>query len=234
MPTMDNNLNCDNLDVMNPAPRCPVVLLLDASGSMSGKPIAELNAAVRQFIRETKSDEAASMSVDLEVIAYANEAKRILPFTPIANVSTLPGDIDASGMTSMGKAIAMAESDLRERRKLYGAKGISSYRPWVVLMTDGGPNDSWEAPADRFRRQAEQGKFQYIGIEIGADADHATMCRIVPAEPGPVKLQGLRFKQFFRWLTDSLKSVSASAVSDQDAVQYGDVSSWADLDAMCA
>ena len=81
---------------------------------------------------------------------------------------------------------------------------------------------------------AERGKFQYIGIEIGNDADHATMCRIVPAEPGPVKLQGLRFKQFFRWLTDSLKSVSASAVSDQDAVQYGDVSSWADLNALCA
>lgn len=232
-PMHKNNSN-DNLDVMNPAPRCPVVLLLDASGSMSGQPINELNAAVKQFIRETQGDEAASMSVDLEVIAYADDAERVLPFTPIANVSALPGDIDAAGMTSMGKAIEMAEADLRTRRELYRAKGISSYRPWVVLMTDGGPNDSWEAPADRFRRAAERGKFQYIGIEIGNDADHATMCRIVPAEPGPVKLQGLRFKQFFRWLTDSLKSVSASAVSDQDAVQYGDVSSWADLNALCA
>lgn len=53
---MNSNYSNDNLDVMNPAPRCPVVLLLDASGSMSGQPINELNAAVRQFIRETKAD----------------------------------------------------------------------------------------------------------------------------------------------------------------------------------
>ena len=233
MKTNQTNYN-DNLDVMNPAPRCPVVLLLDASSSMSGQPISELNAAVKQFIRETQADEAASMSVDLEVIAYADSAVRVLPFTQIADVSSMPGDIDAAGMTSMGKAIEMAEADLRKRRELYRAKGVSSYRPWVVLMTDGAPNDNWQTPADRFRRAAEHGKFQYIGIEIGDGADHATMCRIVPSEPGPVKLQGLRFKQFFRWLTDSLRSVSASAVSDQDAVQYGDVSSWADLNALCA
>ena len=80
----------------------------------------------------------------------------------------------------------------------------------------------------------EQGRIQYIGIEIGNYADHDTMCQILPSAPGPVRLKGLKFKQFFRWLTDSLKSVSASAVSDQDAVQYGDVSSWADLNALCA
>ena len=124
---MNKNNSNDNLDVMNPAPRCPVVLLLDASGSMSGQPINELNAAVKQFIRETQGDEAASMSVDLEVIAYADDAERVLPFTPIANVSALPGDIDAAGMTSMGKAIEMAEADLRTRRELYRA--LATFEP---------------------------------------------------------------------------------------------------------
>ena len=35
--------------VDNPEPRCACVLLLDASGSMSGKPIAQLNAGLKQF-----------------------------------------------------------------------------------------------------------------------------------------------------------------------------------------
>ena len=30
----------------NPEPRCPCLLLLDTSGSMAGKPIAELNAGI--------------------------------------------------------------------------------------------------------------------------------------------------------------------------------------------
>ena len=96
-------------------------------------------------------------------------------------------------------------------------------------MTDGGPNDDWVSAANQMRKLGEAGKITYIGIEIGNAADHGTMCQILPAQPGPVKLQGLRFKQFFRWLTDSLKSVSASAVSDQDNIKLGSIRSWADL-----
>ena len=223
-----NNNTLDNLDVMNPAPRCPVTLLLDVSGSMSGQPISELNAAVAQFVRETQADEAASMSVELEVITFGSTADVMQPFTPMASV-TPPSSFCANGMTSMGAALRLAERDLKARRDLYRAQGVSSYRPWIVLMTDGGPNDNWQDVAARLRAEAERGKFMYIGVEIGNSADHATMCQILPTEPGPVKLQELRFKQFFRWLTDSLKSVSASAVSAQDSVTFPSIASWANL-----
>lgn len=224
---MTNN-TFDNLDMFNPAPRCPVTVLCDVSGSMSGQRIDELNAALRQFIAETKGDEAASLSVDLEVITFNDTAQVVLPFTQMADVNC-PAPFIASGMTSMGAALTLAENDLKARRKLYKEKGFSSYRPWVVLFTDGGPNDAWQGPAARLRSEAERGKFTYIGVEIGSDADHATMCQILPAEPGPVKLKGLCFRQFFRWLSDSLKSVSASAVSAQDSVRYGSINAWADL-----
>ena len=38
----------------NPEPRCPCLLLLDTSGSMAGKPIAELNAACDPFMRNSR------------------------------------------------------------------------------------------------------------------------------------------------------------------------------------
>ena len=59
--------------------------------------------------------------------------------------------------------------------------------------------------------------------------DFDTLREILPAQPGPVKLKGLCFKEFFRWLTDSLKSVSASSVAEQDNITLGTVNSWADL-----
>ena len=83
---MNNASTLDNLDVMNPAPRCPVTLLLDVSSSMAGQPIEELNDAVAQFIRETQGDEAASMSVELEIITFADSAAVALPFTPLFGV----------------------------------------------------------------------------------------------------------------------------------------------------
>ena len=219
----------NSLDTMNPAPRCPVILLLDTSSSMSGRPIDELNQGLRQFIQETADDEAAGMSVELEVITFDDDANVAMPFTPISEVEREPDDLVADGMTSLGAGLRLASKHLRERRNLYKRSGISSYRPWVVLMTDGEPNDDWEQAAGEMRQLGEDGKLQYIGIEIGDDADHDTLCRILPSQPGPVKLKGLRFREFFRWLTDSLRSVSASAVSDQNNVKLGTIRTWADL-----
>ena len=218
-----------NLDVSNPAPRCPVVLLLDTSSSMEGAPIRELRAGVRQFLQETSGDEAASRSVELEVITFDNDARAILPFTPIVNARISDSALQANGMTSMGAALELAYRDLADRRRMYRDNGISAYRPWVILMTDGGPNDDWEDKYQKLQQLGDAGKVQYLGIGIGDDADFDTLRMILPAQPGPVKLRELRFKAFFRWLTDSMKSVSRSAVSAQDSIQFGGIDDWADL-----
>ncbi len=45
--------NDNSLDTQNPAPRCPVILLLDTSSSMEGAPIDEHNGRLRfkEFFR---------------------------------------------------------------------------------------------------------------------------------------------------------------------------------------
>lgn len=43
----------------NPEPRCPCILLLDVSGSMSGRPINELNAGLVTFRDELLADSLA-------------------------------------------------------------------------------------------------------------------------------------------------------------------------------
>ena len=222
------------LDVTNPAPRCPVILLLDTSGSMAtGKsgesPIDELREGFRQFLRETSDDETASMSVELEVITFGGEVEIAAPFAPVNVINDNPPSFNADGRTPMGEALTLADKELKERRRLYKNKGISSYKPWVILMTDGEPNDDWEEPASAMRAYGEKEKMQYIGIGIGEEANFDTLRRILPAHPGPVKLKGLCFREFFSWLTDSLKSVSGSSVEDQDKIQLGNVNSWADL-----
>ena len=217
------------LDVTNPAPRCPVMLLLDTSASMSDEPIEELREGLKQFLRETSDDETASMSVELEIITFGDTVDIVAPFAPVNTVNDNPPHLEADGTTPLGEALTLATRELKERRRLYKSKGISSYKPWVILMTDGGPNDDWEDPAKAMRTLGEQRKLQYIGIGIGPKADFDTLREIVPAHPGPVKLKGLCFREFFSWLTDSLKSVSASSVAEQDKIQLGNVTSWADL-----
>ena len=226
---MNNYAEENSLDVTNPAPRCHVLLLLDTSGSMSGEPLRELKEGLNQFLRETSDDETASMSVELEIITFGGEVEIAASFAPINVINDNPPSLGANGMTPLGKALKLADSELKARRRLYKSKGISSYKPWIILMTDGCPNDDWKSTAASMKQLGEEKHLQYIGIGIGDDADFNTLYEILPAHPGPVKLKGLCFKEFFKWLTDSLKSVSASSVAQQDAVMLGNVNSWADL-----
>ena len=226
---MSNYTDNNNLDVSNPAPRCPVILLLDTSGSMSGQPLRELQSGLDQFLRETSDDETASMSVELEIITFGGDAEIQASFAPVCDIADMPPMLSANGSTPLGEALKLADSELKARRRLYKQKGIASYKPWIVLMTDGCPNDNYKSAAASMKSLGEEGKLQYIGIGIGDEADFDTLRDILPERPGPVKLKGLCFKEFFKWLTDSLKSVSASSVAEQDNVRLGNVTSWADL-----
>src|SRR3954466_2778331 len=54
----------------NPEPRCPCVLLLDTSGSMSGRPIQELSEGIRTFKQELLSDPLATKRVEVAVVTF--------------------------------------------------------------------------------------------------------------------------------------------------------------------
>ena len=50
----------------NPEPRCPCILLLDVSSSMSGRPINELNAGLVTFRDELLADSLALKRVEVD------------------------------------------------------------------------------------------------------------------------------------------------------------------------
>src|SRR5262249_57846033 len=54
----------------NPEPRCPCILLLDTSYSMSGAKITALNNGLRQFAEELRSDAMAAKRVEVAIITF--------------------------------------------------------------------------------------------------------------------------------------------------------------------
>ena len=57
--------------------------------------------------------------------------------------------LQASGDTPMGEAIMTGLDMLEARKAQYKQAGVSYYRPWVWLITDGGPTDPWQQVARR-------------------------------------------------------------------------------------
>lgn len=188
----------------NPEPRCPCLLLLDVSGSMSGQPIAELNAGLVTFKDELAADALAMKRVEVAIVTFG-PTKVELPFTGATNF--YPPNLSSQGDTPMGGAIMQALELVRDRKYEYRRNGISYYRPWVFLITDGGPTDAWKAAADAVR-EGEAGK-QFAFFAIGVKGANMEVLQQISVRE-PLSLDGLKFRQLFSWLSSSLRSVSRS------------------------
>ncbi len=188
----------------NPEPRCPCVLLLDVSSSMSGTPIDELNAGLATFREELAADALAMKRVEVAIVTFGPVRVEV-PFTGAGSFE--PPTLAAQGDTPMGAAITQAIQLVRDRKAEYRANGISYYRPWIFLITDGAPTDAWQSAAGAVR-EGEAGK-QFAFFAIGVrGANMEVLAQISAREP--LALDQLKFRQLFGWLSSSLRSVSRS------------------------
>lgn len=188
----------------NPEPRCACLLLLDTSGSMGGAPIRELNAGLLAFKEEISQDSLAMKRVEIAVVSFG-PVKVETDFQTID--SWQPPHLTASGDTPMGAAITQGLGMLRQRKDQYRANAIEVFRPWVFLMTDGGPTDDWQQAAEMVKTGEESKSFAFFGVGV-QDARMDLLGKICVRTP--VKMDGLKFKDMFAWLSSSLSAVSSS------------------------
>jgi uncharacterized protein YegL len=205
----------------NPEPRCPCVLLLDTSGSMSGKPIQELNEGIRTFKQELMSDPLATKRVEIAVVTFG-------PVTVDNSFQTVPffqpSPLTANGDTPMGAAIAAAIDIVTKRKQEYKSHGVAYYKPWIILITDGAPTDSWATAARMVKEGEDRKAFAFFAIGVEG-ADFSTLKQISVREP--LKLKGLMFREFFMWLSASMKMVSSK--NPGSSINLIPPSGWSEL-----
>ena len=105
------------------------------------------------------------------------------------------------------------------------------YQPWLVLMTDGAPNGDYDELSRAIKRTAEmanQKKLSVFPIGIGNDADMEVLARFSPKR-NPLKLKGLKFREFFEWLSQSVSQTSQSIPGEIVPLDTDKIKGWASL-----
>jgi uncharacterized protein YegL len=189
----------------NPDPRAPCVLLLDVSGSMRGEPIKQLNEGVVTFKDELTADSLAAKRVEVAIVTFGGGVQTACDFTTVENFR--PPTLTAGGETPMGAALQRGIEMVRMRKDVYKANGVGYFRPWMFLITDGGPTDPWQAAATQIRQGDAAKAFSFFAVGVEG-ANFEILKQISPGDP--LKLKELRFRDLFRWLSTSLSSVSRS------------------------
>jgi uncharacterized protein YegL len=207
----------------NNSQRLPCILVVDGSGSMDGDPINELNAGLKVLEDELKKDDTARQRVQIAVIRFGglDQAELLCDWTDAMAFSA--PRINAYGQTPMGKAVGTAIQKIEEQIQRYKGHGIAYNRPWLFLMTDGEPTDSgWEHIADQCRAAEQAEKFIVWAIGVGQAADLGKLGRF--SNRPPAKLNGLKFKELFLWLSRSASSASRAA--QNSTVQLAAPTDW--------
>lgn len=201
----------------NSSQRTPCLLVLDASLSMSIKTpsgktrIDELNAGLRELEKSLKQDDTALSRVQVSIVVVGgptNSAELMLDWTDAINFQAFP--IKADGATPLAEGLEYGLNMIELVKENLKKFGISYTRPWMIIISDGAPTSSdvaWQNAIKNTQIAEKNRKVEIFSIGVeGADLNKLSEISNRPALP----LSGMKFKELFVWLSESLSAVSRS------------------------
>lgn len=187
---------------LNTERRCPVVLLLDTSTSMRAN-MDMVNQGLVAMKHELQMDLLASQRVEIAIVTFG-PVRLVQDFVTVD--LWVPPKLFANGQTPLGEALQFVLHELRNRKRAYREAGIPYYRPWIWLVTDGAPTDSYEPGVFDAQEEVRRG-----GIElftIGTDNADFGVLQAISHPRRPIHLRAAKYNEMFVWLSRSLKPVS--------------------------
>ncbi len=160
------------LDDVVSVPRRTMTLffLIDTSGSMMGNKIGAVNDAVVNVL--PMLDDISKSNPDAEIKVAALEFSNGINWLYDEHKTSSDfvwQDVQASGLTSLGAACTELNSKLSRNGFMQSASG--SFAPAIILLSDGGPTDDFQAGLAKLKSNNWFKAAIKIAIAIGDDAD---------------------------------------------------------------
>ena len=159
--------------------RCLCVLLVDVSGSMK---LCEdtINISIKNFMSDLLHGrngfkEYSKEQIELAIVQFDSDVKVLRLPSLVKRGDRLPV-LQVRGLnTNTVGAVRKAMSIIENRKIEHKMKGLSYYRPWIILLTDGNPNPCSQSELQSLlydvSHSISENKFMLTAIGIGNSVD---------------------------------------------------------------
>ena len=206
--------------IHNSEMKCLCVLVMDVSGSMK-LCINSLNAALDKFIRDLRKgingfNECSKECVELSIVQFDKDVKVLLSPSLVEQIHTIPLLTVRGLTTNTFEALDTAFNIVETRKNQYKELGISYYRPWIILLTDGNPNplnkDVLNRYSNKISKDIASQKYMLTAIGIGEDIDKDILSMLSDGNYSIIKRSG--FSRFFQFLSASISASDKGCPQD--------------------
>ncbi len=187
--------------------RLPIYFLIDVSESMVGEPIQLVEEGLATIIKALKEDPYALETVHISVIVFAGQAKTLVPLQEV--IAFYPPKFPIGGGTSLSNGLGHLMFEMRRSVIRTTAEQKGDWKPIIFLFTDGVPTDDTTAVVQEWK-SAWGGKANLVAISFGKDTDLPLLRELTENAFLFKNTSAQQYKEFFRWVTASIKSSSAS------------------------
>lgn len=165
--------NASKYAIKSPKPM-HVFLLLDTSGSMYGEKILSLEESVKEMLQSFSSLEK-EVEIKISLISFSDTAELLIQAQNSQSALNNLHGLKAWGQTKMGAAFHILKQLIEDRDILPSR----SYRPLIVLVSDGAPTDQYLPPLHALIHEGRSKKAQRLALAIGNDANLDTLQQFI-------------------------------------------------------
>jgi uncharacterized protein YegL len=193
------------------------IWICDCSGSMmAGGKIQSLNTAIKEALPAMRkvADENPNATVLVRALKFSSGAEWVNK-DPVSVEDFKWFDLEAEGVTDMGKALSMVADELK-----IPPMTSRALPPVLVLISDGQPTDDFDSGLKKLMDQNWGKKAVRISIAIGGDADNDVLQKFIgisELKPLIAKNAEALVKQI-KWVSTAvLQSASSPASQTTDS-----------------
>ena len=205
--------------------KCLCVLVVDTSGSMSGEPINQLNRGIQEFQQEVIADFIASQRLEVSIVTFGSSVSCIQE-PDLVNNFKMPV-LSTNGTTKLVDGVQLAINIVENRKRWYKETGQNYYRPMIVLITDGEPDEDQDLLGLSYEVSGKVDSKSFTFYSLGVKGYNHRKLSQICSSPPPLPLDGYKFSEFFKWLSNSIGIITKS--TEGEVLMLPPVNGWTQI-----